>query len=886
MTFLEDFRNFIDRAKKFFSDKVISQIPFNTADYRFDETIKEWVPTEANIEDLHGIRIALQSLSNVADIDNKGISDQGSLVDSATISHVFEHQDLLFNTIRVIADCSSNIDLDIVVSYKNVLETDWIDVYSESLVPSDTKLNYRINIGEYTSIKVKLTNNSGATLNYNLILFFSKTKFRDIKIVTPTDDLQVALDVGGAIYLTTGIHSISSCLNIDQGKSVFLYGAGDDSLIQSVGDINVFNITSAISVVFKDFKIDASSLTTKNKQIIIVNETNDNIVKTQNVSIEGDGTNGIGIKVLSRYFSGWGCLFDSIDIGFSSEEDRSHFIKNTFLSMGSYAFYFGSSVGDNILSLNIIDTCGISAIYFNPEGNWNRIVSNIIIGCSKSGIHISNGSMYNEITNNSISECGSSSDDTFGAIHLSNGSDYNIIANNHMDNLTNNGAGTYHGIYIDNANCDYNIIGINTFVSIAGNNIENSGTNTKIIADNTAYNSTTWDANLGTATKNAIRDWIEAHLVADIHHAESHDHEEADITDLGSYLENVVEDATPELVSSGVIPIKPSGDNDDYLEFYTDSNLSRIKVIGGQTLGIESDDTNYVNLNIRKDGSNYFRLTFYKYSGGQLFSTAYIDIMPNSDTDDYIRFSTSAGIPKIERIGGTEIIIESDGSDTVLIIENTTDDSEIHLKGADDCKLQFYNGAVIKGALNWNLGNTSLILHTVTAVHKIKMYTGGVERFSINDSSAIFTVPIALGTNKITGVGDPDDAQDVSTKKHATHGIASNDLVFSNDTARSTNSESYVKIKEIAVYRSLNLRLYWEYYATQDGGTAYTRVYINGVAVGSEKSTGLLTPQSTTEDVEVNAVDLLQIYAKNVGVGSVTAQNMRIKFIEYVSNDP
>ena len=72
-------------------------------------------------------------------------------------------------------------------------------------------------------------------------------------------------------------------------------------------------------------------------------------------------------------------------------------------------------------------------------------------------------------------------------------------------------------------------------------------------------------------------------------------------------------------------------------------------------------------------------------------------------------------------------------------------------------------------------------------------------------------------------------------------------------------------------------------------GTIYSKVYINGIAVGAEKSTtGATYVLTYTEDITVNYGDLVQIYGKGgTGVPPVCyIRYQRIKFIDYVSNDP
>ena len=153
---------------------------------------------------------------------------------------------------------------------------------------------------------------------------------------------------------------------------------------------------------------------------------------------------------------------------------------------------------------------------------------------------------------------------------------------------------------------------------------------------------------------------------------------------------------------------------------------------------------------------------------------------------------------------------------------------------------------------------------------------------------------ITANTQKITNVVDPTSDQDASTKKYTDDNDVwykeSDDLVFSNDPENNRSSLTYVKVKEIKCYIHANIRLYWEHYRQATSDTGYTRVYLNGVAVSTERSaTTGYTPE--THDMRVAAGDLLQIWGwaqKNEPLDdrSIYVQYMRIKYIDFISNDP
>lgn len=87
---------------------------------------------------------------------------------------------------------------------------------------------------------------------------------------------------------------------------------------------------------------------------------------------------------------------------------------------------------------------------------------------------------------------------------------------------------TGYGINIAAATCDKTKIGLIAYGGGGSGTINDSGTGTVITGDDTAYNATTWNANLGTPSKNSVRDKIEtltggetAALVSDTAYASS-----------------------------------------------------------------------------------------------------------------------------------------------------------------------------------------------------------------------------------------------------------------------------------------------------------------------------------------------------------------------------
>jgi hypothetical protein len=107
-------------------------------------------------------------------------------------------------------------------------------------------------------------------------------------------------------------------------------------------------------------------------------------------------------------------------------------------------------------------------------------------------------------------------------------------------------------------------------------------------------------------------------------------------------------------------------------------------------------------------------------------------------------------------------------------------------------------------------------------------------------------------------------------------------VMISNDTEQIADSTNYSKLKEIAILEDSpgDLTVYWTH-TSADGRTVRTRLYINGVAQGTEKTTtdtdGVEVNQAWTTDL--NNGDLIQIYGKVDNAGNqVYVRNMALKY--------
>lgn len=92
---------------------------------------------------------------------------------------------------------------------------------------------------------------------------------------------------------------------------------------------------------------------------------------------------------------------------------------------------------------------------------------------------------------------------------------------------------------------------------------------------------------------------------------------------------------------------------------------------------------------------------------------------------------------------------------------------------------------------------------------------------------------------------------------------ASDTLQQSADTERSEALNAYVKLKEIEVKRNGTIRVAFDLKSEVNFTAAFGRIYINGVATGTERSTVSTAYVNYSEDLTVAEGDLVQLYAKH-----------------------
>lgn len=109
---------------------------------------------------------------------------------------------------------------------------------------------------------------------------------------------------------------------------------------------------------------------------------------------------------------------------------------------------------------------------------------------------------------------------------------------------------------------------------------------------------------------------------------------------------------------------------------------------------------------------------------------------------------------------------------------------------------------------------------------------------------------------------------------------ASDTLKYSADTERSTDNDAYTLVKQITVRVGGTVRVTFDA-KTASGSTGHARIYVNGTAVGTERTPNSGTYVSYSEDITVAPFDLVQLYYQEPSGDAgalIYVRNFRIKY--------
>jgi len=348
----------------------------------------------------------------------------------------------------------AGIKLSDTVSYCRV-----VDNYCNNYQNNGAGTGYGIYVGSGCT-QNSIINNLLPTTNDQT--FYNVGNFTRIELLCNTQaEIQQGLDgigsTSGVIKIGHGAISATSVITISGGGSYVIEGQGDATVLTS-GNNSVFSVTSVASCVFRDFKINASGLTTSTLEVINVT---DGPVTIDNVTIEGDGTNGYGIEINSTECQIKNCRIANVNygirvVGGTGNECR---IVGNYVGGCTRGIELASSQ-DNVVNSNHVDTNDYG-IYVGGASDNNTITGNHCFDNTIRGIEI-NGSDYNTITGNTCNGNNADSATDGGGIWIDADSNENTINGNTCNGNSNIGSGTGYGIIINNSNCDNNTVVGNT----------------------------------------------------------------------------------------------------------------------------------------------------------------------------------------------------------------------------------------------------------------------------------------------------------------------------------------------------------------------------------------------------------------------------------------
>ena len=305
---------------------------------------------------------------------------------------------------------------------------------SYNIVTGNTCINnaagYGIIIGDATCIGNIIKSNNVSGNNWQLwdIGVNSDFEYRCSTNAEIQDAIDSIAAKSGIIEIVNDMN-IATTIDVDGNGDYIIKGGGIGTVLTIVGDISCFNITDAKSCILKDFKIDATSLTTNTTPIIDITEGSNYDVYIERINIVGDAVNGYGIKLNSAQCHIRNCTITDVNWGIYSigiwgyNEEISRCIINGCAGYGIRMSGTEIPQSGSIIQNCIINNSGIHGIYTTCD--FIRVTSNIVYDSTVFGI----------VCTGFLSLISSNKVEGNGNIGISsNGIDNSIVGNSCRDN--------------------------------------------------------------------------------------------------------------------------------------------------------------------------------------------------------------------------------------------------------------------------------------------------------------------------------------------------------------------------------------------------------------------------------------------------------------------
>ena len=290
---------------------------------------------------------------------------------------------------------------------------------------------------------------------------------------------------GGTVFLMEGTHDLSgTSLIIDDGdgsKTLRIIGMGVASIVDVGGNVNAFDISGEQigHLTLKDFKIDCNDFT-GSVFAIHIDESNDNPIIIDNVTINGDGVNGWGVHINSQNVEVKNCRITNLAIGIIAntlDGSYANIHDNWIQGMATGGIIIKNESDYPTIKDNHIEDCGTGinceGQYFLIEGNriidvattaiWvdqdghGSIIDNIIYDLVDYGIYLNCDHVT--VTSNNIEFGHTNSGSNIYGIYPESGTDFIAMVGNVITNIKNTGAGIGYGIHSESAEDTNSMIG-------------------------------------------------------------------------------------------------------------------------------------------------------------------------------------------------------------------------------------------------------------------------------------------------------------------------------------------------------------------------------------------------------------------------------------------
>lgn len=239
----------------------------------------------------------------------------------------------------------------------------------------------------------------------------------------------------------------------------------------------------------------------------------------------------------------------------------------------------------------------------------------------------------------------------------------------------------------------------------------------------------------------------------------------------------------------------------------------------------------------------------------------------------------------------TLVDVEDNTTTTITLGENiSTVPSPVYISqsdgkayicdAGDTTKLDFAGFIITTGS-----ANDIREIRTSGVVSGFSSLSAGSEYFVQNDGTIRAITELNAddegGTYKIL-VGTAISSTEIFINKNILNYelVASDNLKISADTERTGTEAVYTKRKDIQIGDTGVIRVKFDLKAINLEADVYGKIYVNGAAVGTQRTNGTLFYVNYSEDISVSKGDLVQLYAKTSGIGgqSYGVRNFRIYY--------